>query len=178
MNNKINRSTLYLTPIFQKFEDGFVNDIISFDKLYINDAKYINSNDSENSLFLSVNNRIAEKLFNHYGHIINDIYSNKDHSILVIEPMFDNKNWKKSFCEGSYSKIYSKNELDNLFGKVKTELHVRRHEILCKNPLRWNEFKNNLNQLFNGIDTGMLGDYDGRELDIPPILKEEILNYE
>lgn len=79
------------------------------------------------------------------------------------------------FIKGNYSELYTPSEVNLCFKEV-IDLKVRNplKRILLKDPTYYSIFRNQVKKDFGTI---LDVEYDNRELDYPPQLREEVLNY-
>lgn len=144
--------------------------------IYINDGNYIATDESDQYLFIKVSQAAYDHIVSKAEEEIEDYYRDVDkHMIVVVKPKILNEKWKLSFVKGEYSKIYTESELKKFKLNNETDLGKIRNMILFKKEEYWDDFKKVLDKEFGGIR--MDEKYDGRELDLPPKLKEEIINY-
>ena len=145
--------------------------------IYINDSQYIAVDESDNYLFLKVSEKACDYIVSKAEEFVIDYYKDIDgiNMIIVVEPKIGNPEWKKNFANGHYSKIYDADQLYKFKLDGDTPFQVSRNAVLKKKEEYWDEFKQILDKEYGGIR--MDEEYDGRELDLPPRLSEEILNY-
>lgn len=147
--------------------------------LYINDEKFIAKEDADKYLFLEVSIKAANYINNKAPETVIESYigSDKKRIVLVIEPKITNENWKLDFIKGEYSKIYEEKQFLGFRRTNISNFEISRNAVLSKNPDYWETFKKILDEKFNLSGELKHLSYDGRELDMRPILEEEILNY-
>ncbi len=144
--------------------------------IFINDARYIATSESDTYLFLKVSQAACDYIVSKADNEVIDYYKNPDKTaIVVIEPKMDIEGWKMHFVKGEYSKIYTDKQLRKFNLNDDTDLGKIRNSVLFKRKEYWDDFKLVLDKEFGGINLNE--GYDGRELDLPPKLSEEILNY-
>ena len=131
-------------------------------------------------LFLKLKSDNADIFINRHREDLIDFYETGDYTIILIEIFLENKDWKKDFLLGNYSKIYSEKDLRKTNIKDfkftgQYEYMNKRYQVLIKDTEGfWDEYIKYMNEVFNG---GIYFPPDDRELDLPPNFKEEILNY-
>ena len=148
--------------------------------IYADDMDYIAYGLNPECLFLKLKSDNADIFINRHREDLIDFYETGDYTIILIEIFLENKDWKKDFLLGNYSKIYSEKDLRKTNIKDfkftgQYEYMNKRYQVLIKDTERfWDEYIKYMNEVFNG---GIYFPPDDRELDLPPNFKEEILNY-
>lgn len=150
--------------------------VIGIHGIYIDDSKYVGREEAHEYVFLKVTVAAANYIVNNAPDTILDSYpdkKDKKNMILVVKPKIDNPDWKYEFMQGNYSKMYPKKILDQLKVKGVKEFERCRNSVLLKDINYWPEFQQQLHEMY-GVE---LEEYDDRELDLPPRMKDEIINY-
>jgi hypothetical protein len=152
--------------------------LISKDDIYLLVSKY-----GENKFGKYLTKDISERNFIKFTELFKDsikyvypLNGDVDSPEIVIVMKYD-KNMKQNFINGAYSKMYAKES-----NPMRTMLILK--GMRCKNPY-WQittqdadyaaTFIANIKKRF-GTKLSKSEAVDGREFDIPPIIKEEVLN--
>lgn len=180
----MNKTTMYLGPSL--FTSKVFNSMVRLFRagvpvgMYVDDMEYIAYNLNPNCLFIKMKYGDADAFINRHSEDLVDYYDIGDYIIILIEIFLENKDWKKDFLLGKYSKIYTEKELlETNIEKIKFtgeyEYMNKRYQVLTKDTKGyWDKYIEDMNVIFNG---GIHFQQDDRELDLPPELKNEILNY-
>lgn len=173
----MNRTSYYLGIALKSNENVAMHIRDLYDKgqvnnIYIDDMDYIAYQKEDDCLFVVIKSYYADSILNLKSSYIRDAYTQGSNYVLVVPIELDNKEWKKDFLAGNYSKIYSQKELDS-FILGKNPSFEKRDKVLKKEEDYFEDFNAHIYEIFGT----KLEQYDGRELDIPPSSRDEILNY-
>lgn len=139
---------------------------------YLDDKNYIAYEKEKDCIFMVVHGKYGDKILNLNKNFVRDAYMDGEDYVMVIPVMLDNPNWKEDFLNGNYSKIFSEREIKEYLSK-NNENFKKRNNVLKKDKEHWDSFNEQIFEIY-GLK---IEEYDDREMEFPPIKKEEILNY-
>jgi hypothetical protein len=188
----INRTKHYLLPVLLKYGNNFteqfkqvfklgygINDEILPDNLKFDNHIFIlfnayknSNNGSETSTFINFLNWIRKQSYFEFDYPFDDIKEGEQHMIVLKIP--DTlSDVHSAFLNSRYSKMYSSNDLQLLFGKDDP-----RFNIFTKHPTARKLFIDKINKDYSISFTEQDFDSELLEVDEPIVLKNEIFNYE
>ena len=187
----INKTKTYLLPVLLEYGDVFVNhfkqvfklgygindeilpDNLKFDNhIFILFNAYKNSNNgSESSTFTNFLSWIRNQPYFEFDYPFDDIRDGDQHMIVLKVPE-NLSEAHTSFLNGRYSKMYSANNLNKLFGKDDP-----RYQIFTRKPEAKKLFINKINKEFDVTFTDVDFEDDLMEVEHQMIEKEEIFNF-
>lgn len=174
---KYNRTMIYFGKSFARNKKHIYNHLKVRFELFIDDFKYSGYGQQPDCIFVKASKMDGENIINLYSVELKDYYTlDKNHIVLVVPLGLNNKNWKEDFINGRYSKLYTYSEMQSSFisqTTINKDLKLRNAVLAKDEEFAWNTFRE---RVFEEYGTA-LKEYDGRELDLPPKLKDEVLNY-
>lgn len=190
--NYINRTWKYLLPCLNIYGPQFRQKLVNVFKLAvgIGDTLYTKNRD-KSCLFLLIDKKINNTQFKHFiEYVYNQVYYVDDYCfddpltgrlhIVVIEmPSIYKKSYER-FLEGNYSKMYTKENIANLYDKYNSKSKVFKdvRHVLTRDRKAIPSFIKVLKNTFgDDINLTVEDAENHKEYDLPLNTKEEIFNY-
>lgn len=174
----VNKTRKLLLPCLKDHGEKLMKAVNSLQKLAVGIGDhYIEDSLDQNNLFLLVDTRhqdfskiliwLKKQPFFVKDYPFDDILSGYQH-IIILKIPDDYQVAKTEFVKGKYSRMYTKNQVDHLFGNVYIDVFARDQKSI-------QSFVDTVNKVY---DANIQYEKWEGEVDFPPIRKEEVFSNE